>query len=124
MHAPPNVLLSLCIIYDVPFLCISLPVISLPIFCPEVFGPSYPCTMDLDDKAEHIRDILGSHAPDDQRRILHDLLAAVPMRSTPSVVSEEDYVRIFRNLLFSALFPHVGVPQPPWNLGITTRPLA
>ena len=80
--------------------------------------------MDLDDKAEHIRDILGSHAPDDQRRILHDLLAAVPLRSTPSVVSEEDYVRIFRNLLFSALFPHVGVPQPPWNLGITTRPLA
>ena len=80
--------------------------------------------MDLDGKTEHIRDMLGSHAPDEQRRILHDLLASVPVQSPPSVVTEEDYVRSFRSLLLAAIFPHVGIPQPPWNNGITARPLA
>ena len=80
--------------------------------------------MDLDGKTERIRDMLGSHAPDDQRRILHDLLASVPVRPPPSIVNEADYVRTFRTLLLAACFPHVGPPQPPWNHGITTRPLA
>ena len=80
--------------------------------------------MDLETKAEHIRDILGSHAPDEQRRILQDILDGVPTSSEPSLTNEADYVCIFRHLLFSAVFPHVGNPQPPWNLGYTTRPQA
>ena len=80
--------------------------------------------MDLKTKAEHIRDMLGSHAPEEQRRILHDLLNAVPAPEEPSIAIPEDFIRIFRHLLFAAIFPHVGNPQPPWNHGITTRPLA
>ena len=80
--------------------------------------------MDLESKAEHIRDMPGNHAPEDQRRILHDLLNAVPAQQEPSIANTEDYLRIFRHLLFSAVFPHVGNPQPPWNNGIVCRPLA
>ena len=80
--------------------------------------------MDIGSKADHIRDILSSHAPQDQRRILHDLLTAVPDQAEPSIANLDDYLRIFEHLLFSAIFPHVGNPQPPWNNGITCRPLA
>ena len=80
--------------------------------------------MDLESKAEHIRDMLGSHAPEEQRRILHDLLNSVPVYQEPSSVIEADYIRTFRHLLFAAVFPHVGNPQPPWNNGIVTRPQA
>ena len=80
--------------------------------------------MDLESKAEHIRDMLGSHAPDEQRRILQDILDGVPTYHEPSISIEADYIRIFRHLLFSAVFPHVGNPQPPWNHGLTTRPQA
>ena len=68
--------------------------------------------------------MLGSYAPEEQRRILQDILDGVPSSSAPSLTNEADYVRIFRHLLFSAIFPHVGNPQPPWNLGCTTRPQA
>ena len=77
--------------------------------------------MDLASKAEHIRDILGAHPPSDQRRILRDLLDAVPAQLAPSIDHAPDYLRIFRHLLFCALFPREGNPQPPWNLGIVTR---
>ena len=77
--------------------------------------------MDLTSKAEHIRDMLGSHSPNDQRRILQDLLEAVPVPHSPSLDHAPDYLRIFRHLLFCALFPHEGNPRPPWNIGIGTR---
>ena len=77
--------------------------------------------MDLTSKAEHIRDMLGSHPPSDQRRILQDLLEAVPVPHSPSLDHTPDYLRIFRHLLFCALFPHEGNPRPPWNIGIGTR---
>ena len=80
--------------------------------------------MDLESKAEHIRDMLGNHAPEDQRRILRDLLNSVPAHQEPSIANAEDYLRIFRHLLFSALFPHEGNPKPPWNNGIVSRPRA
>ena len=80
--------------------------------------------MDLESKAEHIRDMLGNHAPEDQRRISHDLLNAVQAQQEPSIANSEDYLRIFRRLLFSAVFPHEGNPQPPWSNGIVYRPLA
>ena len=56
--------------------------------------------MDLSNKAEHIRDMLGGHPPDEQRRILHDLLNEVPAPHEPSIDNPEDYVKIFRRLLF------------------------
>ena len=77
--------------------------------------------MDLVSKAEHIRDMLGSHPPNEQRRILQDLLEAVPAPYIPSIDYAPDYLRIFRHLLFCAIFPHEGNPRPPWNLGIETR---
>ena len=80
--------------------------------------------MDLSIKAEHIRDMLGGHPPDEQRRILHDLLNDVPAPQEPSLDHPGDYVKVFRHLLFASMFPHVGNPQPPWNLGIATRPVA
>ena len=92
------------------------PIFVLPIF--------YHARMDIESKADHIRDMLSNHAPQDQRRILHDLLNAVPAQQEPSIANSDDYLRIFEHLLFSAIFPHVGNPQPPWNNGITCRPLA
>ena len=77
--------------------------------------------MDLKGKAEHIRDMLGSHPPSEQRKILQDLLEAVPAPYIPSIDYTPDYLRVFRHLLFCALFPHEGNPRPPWNIGIDTR---
>ena len=80
--------------------------------------------MDLESKAEHIRDVLGTYAPEEQRRILHDLLNSVPVHEEPSIENAEDYLRIFRRLLFPAFFPREGNPTPPWNNGIVSRALA
>ena len=40
--------------------------------------------MDLESKAEHSRDMLGSHAPDEQREISQDNLDGVPTSPEPS----------------------------------------
>ena len=69
--------------------------------------------MDLESKAEHIRGVLGNSAPAVQRRLLQELLDSVPAHAGPSIEVSEDYVKIFRHLLFSAFFPHVGNPTNP-----------
>ena len=80
--------------------------------------------MDLDGKAEHIRDVLGNYAPGEQRRLLQELLDSAPVHEGPSIENAEDYVKIFRHLLFPAFFPHEGNPTPPWNNGIASRTFA
>ena len=80
--------------------------------------------MDLESKAEHIRDMLGTYAPEEQRRLLQELLDSAPVHEGTSIENAADYVHIFRHLLFSAFFPHEGNPTPPWNIGITSRALA
>ena len=54
--------------------------------------------MDLESKAEHIRDVLGNSAPAEQRRLLQELLDSVPAHEGPSIEKAEDYVEIFRHL--------------------------
>ena len=88
---------------DNPFFHFS-PVFVLPTFR----------VMDLESKAEHIRDMLSNHAPEDQRRILHDLLNAVPAQQEPSIANSEDYLRIFRHLLFPRYIS--SCRQPPITL--------
>ena len=80
--------------------------------------------MDLAGKAERIRDVLGKYAPEEQGRLLQELLDSVPVHEGPSIEKAEDYVKIFRHLLFSAFFPHEGNPTPPRNNGIVYRTLA
>ena len=80
--------------------------------------------MDLERAVERIRGVLDGPAPDVQRRLLQGLLESVPAHALPSVEVAEDYVKIFRHLLFSALFPHAGNPTPPWNNGIALRTMA
>ena len=80
--------------------------------------------MNIENHAEHIRDLLSRHAPQDQRRLLHDLLTTIPEQEEPSLTKSDDYLCTFEHLLFSAIFPHVGNPKPPWNNGITCRRLA
>ena len=77
--------------------------------------------MDLAGKAEHIRDVLGNYAPEEQRRLLEESSASVPVHDGPSLENAEDYAKIFRHLLFSAFFPHEGNPTPPRNDGIISR---
>ena len=72
--------------------------------------------MDLESEAEHIRDMLGNYAPEEQRRLLQELLDSVPVHEGPSIGNAEDYVKIFRHLLFSAFFPHEGIRR---HRGIT-----
>ena len=86
--------------------------------------PLFPCTMDLEGAIERIRGVLVGSAPDVQRRLLQRLLDSFPAHGTPSVLMAEDYVKIFRHLLFSALFPHAGNPTPPWNNSIVLRTMA
>ena len=60
--------------------------------------------MDLAGKAEHIRDVLGNYAPEEQRRLLQELFDSVPVHGRRSIANAEDHVKIFRRLLFLALF--------------------
>ena len=69
--------------------------------------------MDLAGKAEHIRDVLGNYAPEEQIRLLQELLHSVPVHEGPSMENAEYYVEIFRRFLFSAFFPRAGNPTPP-----------
>ena len=103
---------------------ILITVFSLPFIWKSISTYFFQVPMDIESHADHIRDILSRHAPQDQRRILHDLLTAVPDQAGPSLANSDDYPRIFEHLLFSAIFPHVDDPQPPWNNGITCRHLA
>ena len=80
--------------------------------------------MDLESAAEHIRGVLDGSAPEVQRRLLQELLDSVPAHAGPSIEAAEDYLKIFRHLLFSAFFPHVGNPTPPRNNGIVPRTMA
>ena len=88
------------------------------------FNPFLSGPMNIENHAEHIRDLLSRHAPQDQRRLLHDLLTTIPEQEEPSLTKSDDYLCTFEHLLFSAIFPHVGNPKPPWNNGITRRRLA
>ena len=53
--------------------------------------------------AEHIRDVLSRPAPQDPRRILHDLLLAVPEQEGPSLAKSDNHLRIL-GILFSLPF--------------------
>ena len=74
--------------------------------------------MDLESKAEHIRDMRGSHAPDEQRKILQDILDGVPTSSGPSLANQADYVRIFSTPSFFRGFPSRWQPATALELGL------
>ena len=84
--------------------------------------------MDMDNTADRIRNMLGGSSPDMQRQLLQNLLGSVPSDipepAKPSILVAEDYLEIFRHLLFSALFPHGESPIPPRNNGIERRTMA
>ena len=67
------------------------------------FDLFFPAPMDIESHAAHIRDILSRHAPQDQRRILHDLLTAVPEQEGPSWAKSDNHLRIL-GALFSLPF--------------------
>ena len=87
-----------------------------------------PFPMDMGNTAERIRAVLDGSSPGTQRQLLRNLLNSVPFGisepAKPSILVAEDYLKIFRHLLFSAISPHCGTPIPPWNNGIARRTMA
>ena len=84
--------------------------------------------MDMDNTADRIRNMLDGSSPDAQRQLLQNLLNSVPSDISepekPSPLIADDYLKILRRPLFSALFPHCGSPTLPWNNGSASRTLA
>ena len=85
-------------------------------------APLFPCVIDLESTAEHIRGVLGGSAPEVQRQLLQELLDSVTAHAGPSIDVAENYVKTFRHLLFQPFFRMLATRRPRGIMALCSEP--